>query len=353
MIPSSITRSTDDILKRLLDGGTLPPEDAVFLLEKTAEQGEQSLYALQECVATVKKRQKASEKNAIADVPLYLTNMCEMQPVVYSYPRPEDAKDAFILTIDDIDARIEAGLDRGADTVFIHGGFWSAMRIPGLEAPTVLKTHERLLKHMERHYPRLNVTGYSPDEIDFLRIVSDKSSRYILESFYDKGLRELSGYGADILKDQIRKQVSPKKMPVKDWLKTAAIARKTGLTVTATMTFGHKDNMADRVDHLDVLRDFLARNPGAFSRFIPQAMNASLMPSEERLAMIAVIRLFLGEILHDQSVCAHPDLTGEFGAALEFGANHRGAPSDWADTAFLLGSHHLDIPSASELNRLR
>lgn len=353
MIPSSPIRSADDILKTLLDGDTLSPEDATQLLEKATEPGEQFLVALQECAAEVKKQQGVEEKEATSDIPLYLTNLCEMQPTVYSYPRLEDAEDGFVLTIDDIDARIEAGLSRQADTVFIHGGFWSAMRIPGLEAATLLKTHERLLKHLETHYPKLRVTGYSPDEIDFLRIVSDRSTAYILESFCDKGLRELSGHGADILKDDIREQIAPKKMRVQDWLETVAIAQRAGLAATATMTFGHKDNPADRAAHLQVLRDFLAHHPGAFCRFIPQVMNISLMPPEERFATIAVARMFLGDVLPDQCPYAHPDLSGEFTTALEFGANHRGAPSDWADTAFLLGSHQLEAPSANELNRLR
>lgn len=78
----------------------------------------------------------------------------------------------------------------------------------------------------------------------------------------------MPGTAAEILNDDIRRQLAPDKMLSNQWLDIIRQAHNTGLATTATIMFGHIDNYQHWAEHL--LRiDQLQQETGGFTEFVP------------------------------------------------------------------------------------
>lgn len=338
--------NTRSILDAAEDGCALSTAEALHLLELTREE---DLNRLRQVAETLKKRQTEEKVRYEPGVSLFLTNLCEMAPILYPYPRQIGQKGTYTLTIDDIDATLELAQARQVQRVTLSGGgFCSMLSIPGLEAPHALKTYTRLLGYIREKYPQMVIQGFSPEEIEFLCILNDRSERYTLELLMDHGLKALDTFGIDVLVDSVRAKVSPKKATVKRWLEIAAMARQLELPVIARIEAGPLESLSQRVRHFEVLRRFLEKHPGTFSKLVPQMWAKPIIQPvptpglaytnhSHRLKLIAVSRLFLGSLIADQQVCWLPDQVEEAQAALNWGANDFGCTDSLAYYRFLSG----------------
>lgn len=349
----------DFMLKSLQDGRMLSTLEGLQLL-KITESG-----YLQDLKTVADQLREALQGEAIGwslDIPLLLTNRCELAPSIYTYPQSNSESHYFVLSIDDIDSRIEAGIGLQADTIFVTGGLDSELLLPGLESPSLLRTYGKLLHHLREHYPLLKIHGFSPDEIGMLQSITNRSYRYLLEYLKDHGLTSLSGHGAEILVDSVRQHISPKMLLVKDWFEVMHWAYKLDLPATMTMSYGHFETLSQRIEHLNQVRRFLSTHHKAFHRFIPYPISLSPpdlateftpLNSRDRLKMLAIIRLFLGDQLPDLQVHWGPE---HFKLALEeaqeglgWGASHLGSSAAMAHPGFLNGRKSYPLVSQEEL----
>jgi cyclic dehypoxanthinyl futalosine synthase len=191
--------------------------------------------------------------------------------------------------------------------------------------------YEQLLRTIKRHYPEVNIHGFSPTEIVYFADRFGMSERTILERLRESGLGSLPGGGAEILVDHVRQIVSPKKASAERWLNVCRIWHQLGGSGSATMMFGQRESVEDRVTHLCRIRD-LQDETGGFTAFIPwtfQPGNTELsdypkMGSAEYLRFLAVARLFLNNVPTIQSSWVTQGLQiGTLG--LSFGANDLGS----------------------------
>lgn len=357
---------TRSILGAALDGKDISPAEALHLLQLTKED---DLHRLREAADELRKRQVGDTIHYATGASLYITNLCELEPALYPYPRKPGDSQAYTLTIDDIDACLEQAIRRSEQRMYISaGGAWAYLQIPGLEAPHILKTYAKLLRHVREKAPSLHIEGFSPDEVDFLCVLSDRSERYILEMFQDYGLKTLGGHGVEILSNPVRQAISPKKATVKRWFEIAEAAYSLELPIIAKIEAGPVESLKQRIQHLSYLKAFQHTHAGAFSLLIPQLWNRppakpipkspGLMPGltqwghTDRLKLAAVARLFLGEAIANQSVCWLPNAENEIQEALLWGANDAGATDALSYLAFLSGSRAPDPLSESDLQRL-
>ncbi len=346
----------DDILKAAQDGQLLLHEQVAALLA-LLEAGQ--AQALREIADQLRQRQGGDTVRLLPEVPLWVTNLCEMRPSIYRYPQEGESKLAFVITIDDIEARIETALKEKARQFFIAGGLWPGLQIPGLESQNILKTYGRLIQYLHERAPDLTIHGLSPETVDFLAILSNRSYTYILEYLKDMGLSSLSGHDGDILVDSIRRKISPKKPTVKQWLGIMAEAHRLNMSGTAFITYGHFENPRHQAEHLLTLRAFAQKHPGFFSRFIPlpipnrfQLPEAPPLGSIRRLQMIAVTRLALGEFIRQIQPHCLPDEFNETQEGLQWGASHFGTTHPMALPCFLWGIQTCANPSPGELKKL-
>jgi cyclic dehypoxanthinyl futalosine synthase len=169
---------------------------------------------------------------------------------------------------------------------------------PGLDLAFYLD----LLRGIKERFPGIHLHAFSPPEIIHFRDLFGLSVKEILSRLIEAGLDSIPGGGAEILVDRVRKEIAPNKCSAGEWLEVMRTAHSLGLKTTATMMFGHVEQVADRLEHLLALRR-LQDETGGFTAFIPWTFqpNNTRIParkatSAEYLRTLALSRLVLDNI---------------------------------------------------------
>jgi cyclic dehypoxanthinyl futalosine synthase len=194
-----------------------------------------------------------------------------------------------------------------------------------------LEWYEEMLQDIKKHFPEVNIHGFSPPELYHFTKVNKLSIETVLERLKVAGLGSIPGGGAEILVDRVRSAITRGKVMTDDWLNVMRVWHRMGGNSSATMMFGHAETLAERVEHLDRIRALQDETHG-FTAFIcwtfqPDNTQMSHIPpagSFEYLKTQAVARLFLDNVPNIQSSWVTQGLKiGQL--ALLFGANDMGS----------------------------
>ncbi|WP_435359103.1 7,8-didemethyl-8-hydroxy-5-deazariboflavin synthase subunit CofH [Haloarchaeobius sp. DFWS5] len=159
----------------------------------------------------------------------------------------------------------------------------------------------------------VHLHSMTPEEAYHAKRGADWSYEEVYQRLKDAGLDSVPGTAAEILVDEVRDVICPGKIGTGDWLEAMEAAGNVGLGLTATIMYGHVDNAAHRILHLEKLRDLQERVDGAITEFVPLSFVHEHTPlyehgvvtegasRDEDELMIAVGRLFLDNIDHVQS----------------------------------------------------
>ncbi len=265
------------------------------------------------------------------------TNICQNGCKFCAFFRPVGSPEGYVLSRGELYEKIEQTRLLGGNQILLQGG---------INPDLPLQWYVDLLTDLKSKFPWLHIHGFSPTEIyhlsrtipeDQLKANPDNTDlstaaiRYVLQQLKSAGLASLPGGGAEILVDQVRQQVSPRKASAKDWLNVCRQWAYLGGRGTATMMFGCTETIRQRVEHLDAIRQ-LQDETGVYTAFIPwafQPKNTGLSQISKStltdyLRILAVSRLFLDNIDHIQASWVTQGL--ENGAlALRFGADDFGS----------------------------
>jgi cyclic dehypoxanthinyl futalosine synthase len=159
---------------------------------------------------------------------------------------------------------------------------------------------------------------------------ADLSITDTLKKLIRAGLDSIPGGGAEILVDDVRKQLSPNKYRSEQWLDVMRKAHHLGLRTTATMMFGHIETKVQIIEHLEKIRS-LQDETGGFTAFIPWTfqpdhtrLHVRKATAVEYLRVLSVSRIFLDNIDNIQaSWVTQGDKIAQ--ASLAFGANDLGS----------------------------
>jgi len=262
----------------------------------------------------------------VVDRNINYTNICWVDCKFCAFYRHEKDADAYVLTFDEIDAKIDELLSIGGTQILFQGGVHPKLKI---------EWYEDLVEHIHKKYPTITIHGFSSIEIDFIAKVSRISTTEVLKRLKAKGLASIPGAGAEILSDRVRDIIAPKKIDSEVWIDIHRQAHKLDIKSTATMMYGTVESDEDIVEHFDMIRS-LQDQTGGFRAFIMwsfQSKNTELLrlipdmkkPSPNRyLRLLAVARLYLDNVKNIQSswVTQGPHI-GQL--ALRFGANDLGS----------------------------
>src|SRR4029077_5446521 len=138
--------------------------------------------------------------------------------------------------------------------------------------------------------------------------VNKLSLRTVLERLKAAGLGSLPGGGAEILVDRVRKEITRGKVLTDDWLDVCRTWHELGGKGSATMMFAHVETPAERIEHLQRLRQ-LQDETGGFTAFIcwtcqpEHTARADISPAGafEYLRTQAIGRLYLDNVPNVQS----------------------------------------------------
>lgn len=257
----------------------------------------------------------------VGDRNINYSNICVCACRFCAFFRAPDAEDAYVITRGEMADKIEETLRLGGTQILLQGGHH-----PDLP----LSWYEDLLKWMKTAWPELHIHAFSPPEIFFWSRKFDLAPRELLRRLRDAGLDSLPGGGAEILQNDVRRQVSPNKCSADQWLAVMEAAHSLGMKTTATMMFGHEESPEHRLDHLFAVRATQDRT-GGFTAFIPwtfQPANTRIkvapQPSAAYLRLLAISRLVLDNVDNIQAswVTMGPEIAQ---LALFYGANDFGS----------------------------
>jgi cyclic dehypoxanthinyl futalosine synthase len=265
----------------------------------------------------------------IIDRNINYTNVCNVYCKFCAFYRTETDADHYVLTLEEIDAKLDELTANGGIQILMQGGHHPRL---GLD------WYLTLLAHIREKYPHINIHGFSPPEFQHFAEVFQMPLREVLQRFIAAGLGSIPGGGGEILVDRVRQRIAPLKCSSDQWLEVMRTAHELGLRSSATMMFGHVETIEDRLEHLTRLRD-LQDETGGFSAFIcwtfqdikdqhtsagHTRLRAEPVGSSEYLRTQALSRIFLDNFENVQSswVTQGPKI-GQL--ALEYGANDFGS----------------------------
>ncbi len=143
----------------------------------------------------------------------------------------------------------------------------------------------------------------------------------------EAGLDSLPGGGAEIFDEKIREEIAGGKVDSDGWLYIHKTAHLQGMHTNATMLYGHIENYAHRIDHMERLRQLQDETHG-FNTFIPLKFRnhdneMSYVPEStltEDMKLYAVARLYMDNFPH---IKAYWPMLGRHNAqmTLSFGVN--------------------------------
>jgi FO synthase len=279
------------ILEAALDGRELTPEEGTRLL---CAQGA-DLHALMRAADLARQADVGDDVSYVVNRNINFTNICYVGCSFCGFSRHKDDADAYDRSLDEILDKAKDAVARGATELCIQGGIH-----PGKD-----HTHYRdILLFLKREFPDLHIHAYSPEEIDFGHSKSGMELKDYLRWLKDAGLGTIPGTAAEILDDEVRKIVSPRKLRRDRWVEIVRAAHEVGLRSSSTLMYGHIERVEHVAAHLSLLRE-LQKETGGFTEFVPLgfihalnklfnemgARSGSSMPEDVRL--VSVARLFL------------------------------------------------------------
>ena len=193
----------------------------------------------------------------IVDRNINYTNVCACGCSFCAFYRGKDAPDAYVLSEEALSAKIVETLAAGGVRVLLQGG---------LHPDWGVDEAVRLVRAVKRHPILLH--GFSPPEIWHFAHRSGIPIGEVIARLRDAGLDSIPGGGAEILDDEVRRRISPRKIGWEQWAAVMREAHRQGLRTSATMMFGGVETPGAIVLHLLRIRA-LQEETGGFTAFIP------------------------------------------------------------------------------------
>ena len=262
----------------------------------------------------------------IVDRNINYTNVCVNECRFCAFFRRKESRDAYLLTYDEILEKVRETVEAGGTQVMIQGGLYPDL---GLEY------YEKMLSLIKSKYD-ITIHSFTATEIQHFARQAGISILDCLKRLQAAGLDSLPGGGAEILVDEIRQKVSPKKIMTEDWLHVMECAHSIGMESTATMVIGLGETMAQRVEHMEKIRRLQDRTGGfrAFITWTFQPGNTELGGEKtsgwDYMRTLAMTRLYMDNVAHIQgSWVTQGERIGQL--TLGFGADDLGS-SCWRKT---------------------
>jgi aminodeoxyfutalosine synthase len=276
---------------KVLDGIRLSQQEGVALFEKG------DLGFLGMLANHVREKRHGDKTYFNRNFHIEPTNLCVFDCKFCAYSRKlRQADEGWTLTRDEMLDIVRSYNDKAVTEVHIVGGVH-----PKLD----LEFFEDLIRSVKEIRPELHVKALTAVEYEYIFRKAKVSVREGLQRLKDAGLESLPGGGAEIFAPAIREKICADKATTEQWLEIHETAHELGLPSNATILYGHIESYADRIDHMDRLRN-LQDKTGKFNTFIPlkfrngdnQMSDIKEVSVVEDLKNYAVSRIYLDNFEH-------------------------------------------------------
>ena len=181
--------SLDDLLQKVWDGGRIEPAEALRLYH----------LPLEELGALADRRRQLAKAAAydgrgneivtyIVDRNINYTNVCNVYCKFCAFYRTEKDADAYVITLEEMDRKIEETIALGGTQILLQGGHHPKLTLAVVSRPA--------LAHARASFPQINIHGFSPSEFVHFREGLRRTAREDhLADFKAAGLGSIPGGG--------------------------------------------------------------------------------------------------------------------------------------------------------------
>jgi cyclic dehypoxanthinyl futalosine synthase len=275
------------------------------------------------------------------------TNVCVAQCDYCAFYVLPNQDGGYVLSREDVFAKIDELIEVGGDLVGFNGGF--NPKLP-LDYYCDLFASVR-----ERYGDRIEFYALTVAEFVFLADRAGLSYADAAARLRAAGVHWVTGGGSEILTEDFRKRHAKWKYTVADYFEAQRAIVESGMKTTATMVIGFDETLDERLEHLQRTRDFQDETGGLFSflcwTYKPYgtAFGGVEVSADEYRRWIALSRIFLDNVEHIRTSV----LTQNEGAfrALEYGADDFDLPIEDEVTQKAGARIDLDLERLLEIPR--
>jgi cyclic dehypoxanthinyl futalosine synthase len=224
------------------------------------------------------------------------TNVCVAQCDYCAFYVLPNQDGGYVLSREDVFAKIDDLLEVGGDLVAFNGGF--NPKLP-LDYYCDLFASVR-----ERYADRVEFYALTIAEFVYLADRAQLSYADAAARLRDAGVHWVTGGGSEILTEDFRKRHAKFKYTVRDYFEAQRAIVESGMRTTATMVIGFDETLDERLEHLQRTRDFQDETGGLFSflcwTYKPYgtAFGGREISPQEYWRWIALSRIFLDNVEH-------------------------------------------------------
>jgi cyclic dehypoxanthinyl futalosine synthase len=224
------------------------------------------------------------------------TNVCVAQCDYCAFYVLPNQEGGYVLSREDVFAKIDDLVDLGGDLVAFNGGF--NPKLP-LQFYCDLFAAVR-----ERYGDRVEFYALTIAEFVYLADRAGLSYADAATKLRDAGVHWITGGGSEILTEDFRKRHAKFKYTVREYFEAQRAIVDSGLKTTATMVIGFDETLDERLEHLQRTRDFQDETGGLFSflswTYKPYgtAFGGREISPQEYWRHIALSRIFLDNVKH-------------------------------------------------------
>ena len=246
-----------EILDRALSGDKLSTTQGERLFRAEGEE----LPALVRTADEVRRRRVGEVVTYVVNRNLNFTNVCVGTCKFCAFRRSQGDPDAYMLTLEQMAAKVQEALAFGATEVCMQGG---------LHPEFGLENYLDMLRTIRKISPDIHIHAFSPAELNHIAEREGLSIEEVIKMIHNAGLNSVPGTAAEILVDRVRGIICPKKISTSRWVRIIKTCHRLGLPTTATMLYGHVETPRERAQHLALIRD-VQRETRGFTEFVPLA----------------------------------------------------------------------------------
>jgi len=235
----------------------------------------------------------------IVDRNINYTNVCVADCGFCAFYRRPKHGEGYTLSFEQIGAKIEETKALGGVQILLQGGH--NPYIP-------FEWYLDLMRYIKQYHP-IHIHGFSPSEVDFFAGRFRMEAVEVIRELRAAGLDSIPGGGGEILVQRVRDIAAPKKASADRWLEIMELAHNEGMKTSVTMMYGIGETLAERLEHLQRVRDVQART-GGFTAFITWPLQPENTPSMSHMAKtdavtylrtVAISRIVLDNVPNLQS----------------------------------------------------
>jgi cyclic dehypoxanthinyl futalosine synthase len=287
-----MTQSIDRIEENLRNGTRVSRQDLQWLWHNASDETLMKLAGI--------VRARFHEPNVATYLLMRIinyTNICVAKCDYCSFYRLPRSPEGYVRSHDWIFEKIDELIAAGGDLFGFNGGFNPALKI---------NYYQDLFGSIRQRYgDRIEFYAMTVVELIYVAKLSGIKVRQAVELLKESGVKWITGGGAEILTDSFRLRHSPLKYTVAEYYDAQRDILEAGLSSTATMVIGFDETLDERLEHLELLREFQdSTGSGLFSflcwTYKPynNELGGDEIDAQEYLRHLALSRIYLDNFKH-------------------------------------------------------